>query len=64
MSDSWIVKCVTDYADGEKGDGVREWATVASARFFYLMLARWLDDRGAAGTDGGEYWAQMTSSGQ
>ncbi len=46
--ESFIVKCVTDYADKDKDDQIREWAQVAAARFFYSMLQRCLDDN--AGT--------------
>lgn len=42
-NEAFVVKCVTDYADRDKDDSIREWAQVASARFFYLMLVRWLD---------------------
>ena len=54
-NDAFIVKCVTDYADKDKDDQNREWAQVAAARFFYFMLARWLDD-----TDLTSYWVKMT----
>lgn len=44
--ESFVVKCVTDYADKKEDDPrIREWAQVSAARFFYFMLARWLDDR-------------------
>ena len=57
--DSFIVKCVTDYADKDKDDSVREWAQVAAARFFYFVLARWLDDRNTSEGKGTDYWSKM-----
>jgi nucleoside phosphorylase len=40
---SFIIKCVTDYADKAKDDQIREWAQIVPARFFYFMIAYWLD---------------------
>ena len=53
-NDVFIVKCVTDYADKDKDDKIREWAQVASARFFYLMLLLWLDE-----THRTTYWNKL-----
>lgn len=55
LQKSFIVKCVTDYADKDKDDTVREWAQVAAARFFYFMLMRWIDD-----TNKTNYWTTMS----
>lgn len=60
--DSFVVKCVTDYADKDKDDSVREWAQVAAARFFFLMLARWLDDRNVSAGKKTNYWKKMTAT--
>lgn len=58
--DSFIVKCVTDYADKKKDDSVREWAQVAAARFFFFMLARWLDDRNNSEGKQTDYWKRIS----